>query len=191
MQIGLSKLPCAIYICLSVVALGQTLDTPLAGRRLPGMSQEISVADAKDLGIKAASGTHVAVLDQSWVPGDSSVSQVQDHHNGRLDLDVADIPGDKLKIKGKYYIPSTAKTTSTGLRLTLRKQSTKGMTIFADETVTTDQGINKWVVFEVEMTIKKPESSDDDKAKFVLFLSALKFAGPIYLDDLQITDSSG
>jgi len=155
--------------------------------QLSGMSQEIAVKPASELGIKAPAGANVAVIDQSWVAENPEVSQIIDHHNGWLQL--ADLPPTwPLKVTGKYFVPSVTNVPPKSLRLTLRRSTSEGLKIFSEGSALLEKA-GEWVSFEVELPDKAVEGGD--VGKFILMLAAVPLAGPLYLDDLHVTDASG
>ncbi len=156
--------------------------------RLPGMAQEIEVKSAKDLSVKAPSGERVAVLDQS-IQNPKNPSTLQDHHNGWLQLSSNQVEGNLIKVKGLYYVPRSIAAYPDGIRFTVRKRTAAGLPIYADKTVKVSSATDKWVEFTLELPLK--EETDSADGKLVLLLSALPLAGPIYLDNLQVTDSQG
>jgi len=165
-------------------------------QRLPGMQQEIEIKPAKDLKIKAPSGKYVAVLDQSLAAKDSTGPKVQDHHNGWLGLSAQTIEGDVIKVKGKYFIPGSTEAMAAGIRLTVRKRSPAGLAVYSDKTLKLDQLTGQWIDFEIELPLEDVEARSTEfnvrpDAKYCLLLSAVPFAGPVYLDNLQVTDPQG
>jgi hypothetical protein len=164
------------------------------GQKLPGMSQEISVVTGSSVGITPPNGTNVAVMDQSWILDSTSASPQQDHHNGWLELNIncGSVKEGKVKVKGKYYIPSTAKKPPTQLRLTLRVQSKSGLVLLAEDKVAISPGdVNKWVDFESNMAMDATLGTANSELKLVLMLAPMDLAGPIYLDSLNVTDAGG
>lgn len=158
-----------------------------SGVQLDGMSQEIFVQAAEELGIEAPSGKNVAVLDQSWVGGDSETSQVPDHHNGFIDLD-AEVPGESVQITGQYFVPSDASTLPEGLRLTIRCRTETGLQLLAERIIPTDR-TSEWVEFDETLPLDVTELAG--QGQLLLLLSAAELAGPIYLDDLHVLDPNG
>lgn len=157
--------------------------------RLAGMTQEIEVKSAKDLSVKAPSGEKVAVLDQSGANADGSGNKVQDHHNGWLTLSAAKVEGNLIKVKGKYYVPSSAAAVPKEIRFTVRKQQPDGLAVFVDKSLPLDRAVDQWLDFEIDLPLKDDLVLKRPDAKFVLMLSAVPFAGPVYLDNLEVTDS--
>ncbi len=158
------------------------------GEKLPGMSLEIVVRDAKELGVTAPEGKKVAVIDQSPVEDNPNFSMSQDHHNGALKLNQTQL-GDGLKIKGKLYVPADAKVVPQSLRVTLRSQTKLGMEILAEANLSLKETSNTWMDFELALPAKPDHGPDT--GKFLLMFSASPLAGPMYLDDLHVFDSQG
>lgn len=154
------------------------------------ISQEVAVKSAKDLNVTAPNGDHVAVLDQSGPSKAPGASPSQDHHNGWLTLSVEKLDGDAVKVKGKYYIPATTVAVPEGLRFTLRQRDVSGLLIFSDKTLDMRSATaGNWVDFEISLPIDK--SVKQGGGSIYLLLSAVPFAGPIYLDHVQVTDPQG
>ena len=178
-------------VLLAVVSLGGGALQAQEKKQLPGMSEEIQVKSAKELSIKAASGEDVAVLDQSGVAEDSAGNRVQDHHNGWLTLSTDKVEGDVIKVKGKYYIPGSATVPAKGIRFTVRKRQPNRIAQFADVTLPVETAVDQWIDFEIALPLKEDGELTRPEARFVLMLSAVPFAGPVYLDNLQVTDPQG
>ncbi len=164
------------------LAFVSTAMAEVPAMRLPGMQNEIVIKSAAELSIRAPSGGNVAVLDQTV----AGVSKSQDHHNGWLSLSTGQVEGDQIQVKGLYYIPSTAAVPATGIRLTIRKRSKTGLTVYSDKTLPISVTRDQWVGFVIDLPLKKikPETA----VKYDLLLSAVPLAGPVYLDNLQVTD---
>jgi len=179
--------------CRYVVILGFAMGSlAMAGEplRLPGMGEEIEIKSAKELAIKASTGDYVAVLDQSQVLKIPNASPSQDHHNGSLALSEGNPNGDTITIRGKYYIPGSIKTPPANLRLNIRKRTRAGWEGIGGKMLPVgDAKRNQWISFEIEIPV--PSSGNDGQGSRSLTLSALPFAGPVYIDDLQVMDVSG
>lgn len=156
---------------------------------LPGLHEEIAIKLAKDLKVKAPSGKYVAVLDNRLEDPNTDAPKVQDHHNGWLDLTTGEVEGNLVKVKGKYYVPSSTEIPPTGLRFVLRKRIPGGLDVFGDKTLEVDQVTDQWIDFEIEVPVD--EAKDPVKGNFSLNLSAIPFAGPMYFDNVQVTDRQG
>ncbi len=184
---------------LALLALLSPALSPLMAQetqRLSGMVQQIEIKPAKDLKIKAPSGKYVAILDQHLAIRDSTGPKVQDHHNGWLELSEKKVEGDVIKVKGKYYLPSSSDAPAKGLRFTVRKRSPLGLAVYSDKTLKLDEVTDEWIDFEIELPLEEVEARSTEykvrpDAKYCLLLSALPFAGPVYLDNLQVTDPQG
>jgi hypothetical protein len=98
------------------------------------------------------------------------------------------VEGNLIKVKGKYYVPGSATAQPKGIRFTVRKQHPGGLAVFADQTLPMDS-VDQWIDFEIELLLKEDDMPKLPNTKFVLMLSAIPFAGPVYLDNLQVTDS--
>jgi len=157
--------------------------------KLPGLSEEITVKPAKELSVKAPSGNYVAVLDNRLADPSASATASQDHHNGWLELSSGKVSGNVIKVKGKYYVPSTAAIPPKGLRFTIRKRSPAGLKVYSDKTLDIDPTMDKWIDFSIELPLD--EAVDPEPLNYALLLSALPFAGPIYLDNVEVTDPMG
>lgn len=158
-----------------------------AQNRLPGMEQQIEVQNAKELGITAPSGEAVAVLDQSKGVEVDGASMVQDHHNGWLHLSTDHVEGNVITVKGKYYIPSSAQTVANSIRFTVRKRSPEGLTVYVDKALPLEAAVDDWIDFEIELPLDESKEVLPER-KYVLMLSAQPFAGPVYLDNVQVLD---
>ena len=155
--------------------------------RLPGMIQEIEVKTGKDLGVSAPSGDVVAVLDQHTPMENPEASKSQDHHNGWLELSANQVEGNEIIVKGKYYIPASSTAPARALRLTIRKRTPEGLAVYADKSVELKEERDQWFDFEVRLPLDENQPAAEG-TRFVLMLSAVPFAGPVYLDNLQVTD---
>ena len=83
-----------------------------------------------------------------------------------------------------------------GIRLTVRKRSPAGLAVYSDKTLKLDQLTGQWIDFEIELPLEDVEARSTEfnvrpDAKYCLLLSAVPFAGPVYLDNLQVTDPQG
>lgn len=180
-------------IALSSAALPLSAQpaTAPAPVRLKGMLQQITVEKAAALKVTAPSGSQVAVLDQSAPNLNEKLSQIQDHNNGWLELATGQIEGTSLKLSGKYFVPAAATTyRPDGLRLTVRKRTKTGLDIYSEITVKIPaKSVGMWVRFDTVLPMKA--EAEPVPGNYVLMLSATPLAGPVYLDDLSVTDASG
>ncbi len=154
--------------------------------RLPGMSEGIGVASAKSLDITAPSGKYVAVIDMRLSDPNSDEPKVQDHHNGWLQLSTDNVEGGLVLVKGKYYLPSSSDKPAVGIRFTIRRRTREGLVVYSDKTLEVDQVADRWTDFAIELPIDAEKTGGT--GGFILMLSAVPFAGPVYFDNLQVTD---
>jgi hypothetical protein len=184
------------WVLLAFVSLGSFCLMAEAGTQMKGMSGEIEVKPAKELSLTAPSGEYVAVLDQR--PTEAAADKVQDHHNAWLVLTMNQIDGGLIKVKGKCYIPGTTENPPREIRVRILKPAIEGgMAAFAEKMMKLDQAADQWADFEIELPLgevdplvgdqKTPRASDN----FILALSAAPLAGPLYLDNLQVSDLQG
>ncbi|MET0263013.1 MAG: hypothetical protein ABW223_08960 [Rariglobus sp.] len=178
------------FVLLLSIAASSLSAQEAAPQRLKGMSQQISVSKAADLKVTAPSGNQVAVLDQTVSHRDPQISKSVDHNNGWLSLAAGEL-GEKVTVKGKYFVPADSSHKPTGLRFTVRKHSKTGLLIYSDRTVKIEATqTGKWVEFAAELPIKVDATLSEPGGMFLL-VSALTLAGPVYLDDLNVLSDSG
>ena len=176
-------LPAFLFAATAIHAWAQT-----EYEAVPGMSggRDFFVKAAKDLGITAPEGKHVAVLDHSWVKEDPETSQAPDHHNGWLSLKEAQLGG--IKLKGKLFVPDDAQVPLKSLRIRIaRPAPTGGWETLSEVAFPFEGDFGKWIDFEVDLPVE-PEKSQET-SKCLLIIAANPLAGPVYFDALHVLDA--
>ncbi len=178
---------CACLVSLVSPALIGAEAEPV---RLKGMLQEIVVKKAAELGVTAPAGEYVAVLDQAAPRTNPKASQMQDHHNGWLQLSPDTVEGGSITVMCKYYIPSSSENKPDSIRMTVRKRTKDSLVIYADKSFkVSSSDTDKWLDLELLLPLKEVEG--DDPGAFILMISAVPLAGPVYLDSVGVFDGKG